>query len=107
MQIDVKTAARLLGVSEKTIYNWAGNGDLPCHRVHQQYRFNPAEILEWATGRGMPVSPDIFSTEAEPQALLPGLEQAIVAGGIHDARSAAMIAVLAVPLAQSASQSPA
>jgi PTS system nitrogen regulatory IIA component len=84
MQIDVKTAARLLGVSEKTIYNWAGNGDLPCHRVHQQYRFNPAEILEWATARGMPVSPDIFSTEAEPQALLPGLEQAIFAGGIHD-----------------------
>lgn len=83
MQIDVKTAAQLLGVSEKTIYRWAGKGDLPSYRVQQQYRFNRAEILEWATARRMPVSPDIFNAGAEAQLSVPGLEQAIVAGGIH------------------------
>jgi nitrogen PTS system EIIA component len=83
MQIDVKEAARLLGVSEKTIYRWIKRGDLPTYRINDLYRFNRAELLEWATARRLGVSPDIFAdggTAADP---LPGLEDAIKAGGIH------------------------
>ena len=83
MQIDVKEAARLLGVSEKTIYRWIKQGDLPTYRINDLYRFNRAELLEWATARRLGVSPDIFAdggTAADP---LPGLEEAIKAGGIH------------------------
>jgi PTS system nitrogen regulatory IIA component len=81
MQIDVKEAARLLGVSEKTIYRWVKKGDLPSSRINDIYRFNRAEILEWATARRVGVAPDLFgTTDGGP---LPGLEDAIRAGGIH------------------------
>jgi PTS system nitrogen regulatory IIA component len=83
MQIDVKEAARLLGVSEKTIYRWIKKGDLPTYRINDLYRFNRAELLEWATARRVGVSPDIFDDSTGEKGPLPGLEDAIKAGGIH------------------------
>ena len=83
MQIDVKEAARLLGVSEKTIYRWIKRGDLPAYRINDLYRFNRAELLEWATARRVGVSPDIFDDTSRDAGPLPGLEDAIKAGGIH------------------------
>jgi nitrogen PTS system EIIA component len=83
MQIDVKEAARLLEVSEKTIYRWIKQGDLPTYRIGDLYRFNRTELLEWATAKRIKVSPDIFSDGDAESALLPGLEDAIRAGGIH------------------------
>ena len=83
MQIDVKEAARLLGVSEKTIYRWIKRGDLPTYRINDLYRFNRAELLEWATARRLGVSPDIFADGGIAADPLPGLEEAIKAGGIH------------------------
>ncbi|MGA2763021.1 MAG: PTS sugar transporter subunit IIA [Spirochaetia bacterium] len=82
MQIDVKEAARLLGVSEKTVYRWIKQGDLPAYRVNDLYRFNRAELLEWATAKRVGVSPEIFSDGGADEPL-PGLEEAIRAGGIH------------------------
>ena len=83
MQINVKEAARLLGVSEKTIYRWIKQGDLPTYRVNDLYRFNRAELLEWATARHIGVSPEIFGDGGAETGPLPGLEEAIRAGGIH------------------------
>ena len=83
MQIDVKEAARLLSVSEKTIYRWIKQGDLPTYRINDLYRFNRAELLEWATARRVGVSPDIFDDGGSTADELPGLEDAIKAGGIH------------------------
>jgi len=51
MQLTVRDAAKLLAVSEKTIYRWINQGSLPAYRVNEQYRFNRAELLEWATAR--------------------------------------------------------
>jgi nitrogen PTS system EIIA component len=82
MQINVKEAARLLAVSEKTIYRWIRQGDIPAYRINDLYRFNRAELLEWATAKRVSVSPDIFAEEAG-QEPLPGLADAIRAGGIH------------------------
>ena len=50
--IDVRDSARLLNVSEKTIYRWVKQGKLPAYRINEQYRFNRAELLEWATSSG-------------------------------------------------------
>src|SRR5271157_439654 len=83
MQIDVKEAARLLSVSEKTIYRWIKQGNLPTYRINDLYRFNRAELLEWATARRVAVSPDIFDDGGSTADELPGLEDAIKAGGIH------------------------
>jgi len=80
MQIDVKEAARLLAVSEKSIYRWIKNGSLPGYRVSGQYRFNRTELLEWATSRRLNVLPDIFP---EAQEAVPDLAEAIRTGGIH------------------------
>jgi len=83
MQIDVKEAAHVLNVSEKTIYRWIKKGDLPTYRINDLYRFNRAELLEWATARHIGVSPSIFADEKADEEALTGLEDAIRAGGIH------------------------
>ncbi len=80
MQLSVRETARLLGVSEKTIYRWAQKGAIPFTRVHDQYRFSRAEVLQWATARRSPVSPEIF---AEPVDLPPpALAETLETGGI-------------------------
>ncbi|NLE38296.1 MAG: helix-turn-helix domain-containing protein, partial [Pirellulaceae bacterium] len=63
MDLSVRDSAQLLKVSEKTIYRWVKQGSLPAYRVNEQYRFNRAELLEWATSQRLNVSADIF---AEP-----------------------------------------
>lgn len=82
MNLSVKDAARLLSVSEKTIYRWIKQEVVPAYKVHESYRFNRAELLEWATSRRMGVSPEAFS-EPEADALpLPTLSEALEAGGV-------------------------
>ena len=80
MQLGVKDAARLLEVPEKTIYLWIEEGKLPANRVSDQYRFNRAELLEWATAQKVRVSPDIYQEVDEG---LPTLWEALAAGGVH------------------------
>jgi PTS system nitrogen regulatory IIA component len=82
MNLSVKDAARLLSVSEKTIYRWIKQKIVPAYRFHEQYRFNRAELLDWATARRISMSPEILQeseTEASP---LPSLSDALEAGGI-------------------------
>ena len=82
MDLSVRDSAQLLKVSEKTIYRWVKQGKLPAYRINEQYRFNRAELLEWATSQRLNVSADIF---AEPDSGGPvvGLTDALKAGGIH------------------------
>lgn len=83
MNLSFRDAARILNVSERTIYRWINQGALPVYRVNDQYRFNRAELLEWATSRRINVSADIFSepeTNASPPARV---GDALRAGGIY------------------------
>jgi len=64
-------------------YRWISKGELPAYQVHDQYRFNRSEILEWATSRKMPVSPEIFSEPETNGAVLPSLTEAMRNGGVH------------------------
>lgn len=80
MQLSVKDVSQLLNVSEKTIYRWIKQKVIPFYCLNEQYRFNRAEILEWATSRHIQVSHEIF---AEPEAAnLPTLSGAVRAGGV-------------------------
>ncbi len=82
MNLSVHDAANLLRVSEKTIYRWIKQQAVPAYRVQDQYRFNRAELLEWATSRRLNVSSEIFlEPEAEGQPI-PSLLTALEAGGV-------------------------
>lgn len=82
MNLSVRDTAGLLNVSEKTIYRWIKQQTIPAYRVQDQYRFNRAEILEWATSRRLNVSSEIFlEPEAEGQSV-PSLFDAVEAGGV-------------------------
>jgi PTS system nitrogen regulatory IIA component len=81
VKITVREAARLLDVSEKTVYRWIEKKKLPVQRINDQYRFNRAQLLEWATAQRVPLSVEIFQEpEGDP---LPLLSEALAAGGIH------------------------
>jgi PTS system nitrogen regulatory IIA component len=82
MQLTVQDVAGLLKVSEKTVYRWINDKSLPGYRVSGQYRFNRAELLEWATSRKIQVSPEIFQEPESSSTPLPGLVDALQAGGI-------------------------
>jgi nitrogen PTS system EIIA component len=81
MNLRVKDAAALLHVSEKTIYRWVARAKLPFHQVNNQYRFNRADLLEWATSNRVPLSPQIM--EEPGDSFIPSLAEALQTGGIY------------------------
>src|SRR5436190_3319661 len=83
MKLTVRGAAQLLNVSEKTIYRWIKQGAIPAYQISDQYRFNRAELLEWATSRKIHVSPEIFSEPEGGETAPPSLSEALRAGGVH------------------------
>ena len=83
MQLGVRDAAELMNVSEKTIYRWVKQNKLPAFKVNEQYRFNRSELLEWATSQRINVSADIFRDPENSRVPIPGLVEALKAGGIH------------------------
>ncbi len=82
MNISVKDAARLLTVSEKTIYRWIKQEIIPVYRVSEQYRFNRSELLDWATSRRVNIAPEVFQEPESDEQPLPTLSEALEAGGI-------------------------
>lgn len=82
MQLNVKEAALMLNVSEKSIYRWIKQSIIPFYKINEQYRFNRTEILEWATAQHKQVSPSIFLESHTGIAELPSLAEAIKSGGI-------------------------
>jgi nitrogen PTS system EIIA component len=83
MMLDVKEVAKLLTVSEKTVYRWIGKNEIPAYKIGDSYRFNRVELLEWATANKIKVSYQIFDETLEIGDSMPSLVEAINAGGIH------------------------
>ena len=83
MQLTVRDVADLLNVSEKSIYRWITDGSLPAYRVSGQYRFNRAELLEWATAKKINVTAKFFQESEQTPAEVPNFEEALQAGGIY------------------------
>jgi PTS system nitrogen regulatory IIA component len=82
VQLTVRDVGRFLDVAESTVTRWIKQRGLPAQYVGGQYRFNRAELLEWATANRIKVSPEMFDhleTEDEPA---PSLTDALEVGGI-------------------------
>lgn len=82
MQLGVRDVARILNVSEKAIYRWIEQGQLPVQQVNDQYRFNRAELLEWANAQQINVSPEMFAELADDADQMPDLADSLELGGI-------------------------
>ena len=82
MQLNAREAARLLNLPEKTLYRWVREKNLPASKVNEQYRFNRAELLEWATSRRLNVSAQIFTEPDGAEAGLCRLSDALRSGGV-------------------------
>jgi nitrogen PTS system EIIA component len=83
MQLTVRDVSKLLNISERTIYRWIKEGSIPAYRIHDQYRFNKAELLEWANAGKISISPEIFD-EPETKGLpMPSIREALKVGGIY------------------------
>ena len=83
MKLTVRDVARILSVSEKSIYRWIKQGVIPAYQINDQYRFNRAELLEWATSRKIQVSPEIFAEPEGGETPPPTLSEALRTGGVH------------------------
>ena len=81
--LSAKEAAKLLDVSEKTVYRWISSGKIPHARAGDQYRFSRGELLAWAASAGRPVSPDALREPESAGEPLPPLSEALEEGGIH------------------------
>ncbi len=79
MKLKVRDAAKLLHVSEKIVLQWISSRGLPSHHINNQYCFNHAEILEWATSKGLFISP----VKPDEHGAFPSLSGAMNTGGIH------------------------
>jgi nitrogen PTS system EIIA component len=85
MQLTVREVAELLKVSERKVYAWIKDGGLPAYRVNERYRFNRAELLEWATSRNLEVPADLFHNgdeDAPPASFAKSLEEGGIFHGV-------------------------
>lgn len=81
MELKIRDVARLLMVSDKTVYRWIKAGAIPAYRVHDQYRVNRIELLEWVTARKIPVSDEIFNEPKHSEESL-SLCRTLESGGV-------------------------
>ena len=105
MQLTIRDVTHFLAVSESTVSRWIKRRGMPAQYVGGQFRFNRAELLEWATANQIKVSLQMFDQlEADSQPP-PTLSEALQAGGIfyglHDTDKpgacAALVDVLPLP----------
>ncbi len=83
MQLSVKDLSQLLNVTERTIYRWIKQQTIPFYRIHDQYRFNRIEILDWATAHKINVSQAILHQADEKDVKPVSLTEAVKKGGIY------------------------
>lgn len=83
MHLTVRDVARLLNVSEKTVYRWLRKGQIPAYRLNDHYRFDRDELMAWASARKIGVSPEVFLEPEGEMTPMPSLFDALENGGIH------------------------
>jgi PTS system nitrogen regulatory IIA component len=83
MKLTVADAAKLLRTSERVVYRWIREKSIPFHRVNDQYRFHRAELLEWATSRGMRVGSHEFAAPLVNGAAISRFADSLRTGGVH------------------------
>ncbi len=81
MKLTVREISSMFDVPERTVERWIREEEMPGVKVHGQYRFHRAELLEWAHRRGIRIV-------VEPSPSTPFVDQvsfsaALERGGIH------------------------
>lgn len=82
MQLTLPDVVRLCGVTESQVHHWIQEEELPVQVVNNQYRFSRMELLEWATMRGIRLSPAIFTDAAGGTEERGELLDALAYGGV-------------------------
>ena len=49
--LTIEEVSRLLRVSERTVYDWAQKGEIPCGKFGTSWRFRKTEIMQWIDKR--------------------------------------------------------
>jgi len=80
MFLKVTDLAAAIGVDEKTVLSWIKNRGLPAHKQDDRYRINRVDLLEWATGQGISIPPDLFADSGTSR--FPSVSEALQRGGI-------------------------
>ncbi len=81
MNLGIPEAARLLAISENTLYSWIRDRKFPAHRERHQYYVNRVELLEWADANHHRVLPEILASPEEQASS--DLMAAMERGGVH------------------------
>ena len=101
VQLTVRDVAGLFRVSEKTIYRWISDKRMPAQRFHEQYRFNHAELLEWATVEKVAFPPEPSDSNCADCGLADALESGgvsyAVAGVDRQSALASVVALMRLP----------
>lgn len=80
MDLKLKEVAKLLKVSEKTIYRWIKDEKIPYYRINHQYRFRSDEINQWAVSNKYEITGiDVNTTFSDPISIAKSLKN----GGIY------------------------
>ena len=82
MTLTIRDVAALLKVSERTIYRWIDLEVIPAYRINEQWRFNRAELLAWATARRLNVSSELLQEPETVGSPAPSLAEILSAGGV-------------------------
>lgn len=82
MELGVREVARLFRVSENTVYAWISKDGIPAQKIRNNYHFNRAELLEWATSRGLACPAELFKP-LQNEYHLPSLREALDRGGVY------------------------
>jgi PTS system nitrogen regulatory IIA component len=82
MQLTIRDVTRIFNVPETTVERWISQDSLPAACVGGEYRFNRAELLEWANAHHVAVPAGLVAESAGTAPAVPGLTDALRAGGI-------------------------
>jgi PTS system nitrogen regulatory IIA component len=82
MDLTIREVAAIFDVTERRIYRWIHEEDLPAREVNGRQCFNRTELLEWATVRRVIFSPALIRDPSAGPAVGEELADALRAGGI-------------------------
>ena len=85
MRLSSSDVARILDVSENTLFRWAERGEIPHSRIDDHFFFNRTELIEWATSRGMRFSSELVARQSLEGSGRLSLAKALSEGGIWPA----------------------
>ena len=85
MNIDLKTAAYMLGTSEEMLLRWVKQGVIQVSEVNDAIQFDDKTLRDWAAKRRMPVRrADSVSEPPAPATVdRASLQAAMLRGGVH------------------------